>query len=89
MTKLLPVGMAVCMALAFAGSASAASKHPARKHAAQIAEKNQIAEKTYGREGYPTNFRIPAQPLVWDCVHVMFPQCSRRGYNSLNDGSFQ
>jgi hypothetical protein len=31
-------------------------------------------------------FRIPAHPLVWDCVHVMFPQCSR-GYEPLNDGT--
>jgi hypothetical protein len=31
-------------------------------------------------------FRIPAHPVVWDCVHVMFPQCSR-GYEPLNDGT--
>jgi hypothetical protein len=89
MTKLLSLGMAVCLALAFAGSASAGSKHPARKHATQIPDRNQIVERAYGRDGYPTNFRIPAQPLVWDCVHVMFPQCGRRGYNNLNDGSYQ
>jgi hypothetical protein len=38
---------------------------------------------------FPTQFRIPAHPLVWDCVHVMFPQCSRQGFDSLNDGSFK
>jgi hypothetical protein len=32
-------------------------------------------------------FRIPAHPAVRDCVHVMFPQCSR-GYDPLNDGTF-
>jgi hypothetical protein len=31
-------------------------------------------------------FRIPAHPEVWDCVHVMFPQCSK-GYEPLNDGT--
>jgi hypothetical protein len=37
---------------------------------------------------YPTQFRIPANPRVWDCVHVTFPQCSR-GLDGLNDGSFK
>jgi hypothetical protein len=27
-------------------------------------------------------------PRVWDCVHVVFPQCSR-GFDGLNDGSFK
>jgi hypothetical protein len=35
----------------------------------------------------PTQFRIPAQPLVRDCVHVVFPQCDR-GLDGLNDGTF-
>lgn len=34
-------------------------------------------------------FRIPAQPVLRDCVHVSFPQCSSRGGpNPLNDGEF-
>jgi hypothetical protein len=33
-------------------------------------------------------FRIPAHPVIRDCVHVMFPQCSR-GYENLNDGTFE
>ena len=37
---------------------------------------------------FPTQFRIPAHPLVYDCVHVAFPQCSR-GLDGLNDGSFR
>jgi hypothetical protein len=41
-----------------------------------------------GRREYPTEFRIPAHPLIWDCVHVVFPQCGR-GFDGLNDGSFR
>lgn len=33
-------------------------------------------------------FRIPAYPAVRDCVHVHFPQCGARGYNALNDGTY-
>lgn len=32
-------------------------------------------------------FRIPAHPVVRDCVHVFFPQCGR-GFDGLNDGTF-
>ena len=83
MAKSLLAAMAVCAALAFTGSAHALVNHQAtqaNKHPTRIAEN--------GRRGYPTQFRIPAHPLVWDCVHVMFPQCSR-GYDGLNDGSFK
>jgi hypothetical protein len=38
-------------------------------------------------ETVTTQFRIPAHPVVRDCVHVFFPQCGR-GYDGLNDGSF-
>jgi hypothetical protein len=88
MRKSLLTGIAVCAAAsAFAGHAHALVKHPAHKHPARVAEyQAPIAE--YGRRGYPTQFRIPAHPLVWDCVHVMFPQCTR-GYDGLNDGSFR
>lgn len=41
-----------------------------------------------GHAGYPTAFRLPQNPRVWDCVHVVFPQCDR-GYDGLNDGSFR
>jgi hypothetical protein len=34
-----------------------------------------------------TQFRIPAHPVVRDCVHVFFPQCGR-GYDGLNDGTW-
>jgi hypothetical protein len=33
-----------------------------------------------------SSFRIPAHPIVRDCVHVFFPQCSTR--SGLNDGTF-
>lgn len=38
----------------------------------------------------PTGFmRLPANPVLRDCVHVTFPQCSSRGgLNPLNDGQF-
>jgi hypothetical protein len=34
----------------------------------------------------PQSRNIPAHPIVRDCVHIMFPQCSRDG--GLNDGTF-
>jgi hypothetical protein len=83
----LLAAMAGCAAaLAFAGNAHAYVKH---KHAVRIAGNQPAGFAEYGeRRGYPTQFRIPAHPLIWDCVHVTFPQCSR-GYDGLNDGSFR
>jgi hypothetical protein len=54
-------------------SKSAKSVHR-RRHPSQLVE------------APPQSFRVPANPVVRDCVHVMFPQCSRRG--GLNDGTF-
>jgi hypothetical protein len=34
-----------------------------------------------------SQFRIPAHPIVRDCIHVFFPQCSSRG--GLNDGAYE
>jgi hypothetical protein len=34
----------------------------------------------------PQYLRIPAHPIIRDCTHVLFPQCSFRG--GLNDGEF-
>ena len=74
-------GLALCAAMAAGHAyavdskrADAARKHPNRK-------------EDVVRQEAPTQFRIPAHPLVYDCVHVTFPQCNR-GYNGLNDGSF-
>jgi hypothetical protein len=80
MTKSLLTALTACAVLAFVGNAYAFVGHPAHKHRAWIAEN--------ARQGYATQFRIPANPRVWDCVHVMFPQCSR-GFDGLNDGSFK
>jgi hypothetical protein len=80
MTKSLFAGLVVCAALSFAGNAYAFDSQPPHKHRTWIAEN--------GRQGYPTQFRIPANPRVWDCVHVTFPQCSR-GFDGLNDGSYK
>jgi hypothetical protein len=56
------------------GGPSVSRSHDGRK-ATRIAETSA-----------PT-MRIPAHPVVRDCVHVMFPQCSRGG-DGLNDGQF-
>jgi hypothetical protein len=87
MTRLLLLGMTACVALALVGPTFAFAKHPADKHPIRSAENGRRDSNNRTRP-YPTQFRIPAQPLVWDCVHVMFPQCGR-GYDNLNDGSFQ
>jgi hypothetical protein len=83
----LLAGMAVCAAaLAFAVNAHAYVKH---RHPVRAAENQAAGFAEYGgSRGYPTQFRIPAHPLIRDCVHVMFPQCSR-GFDGLNDGSFK
>jgi hypothetical protein len=70
------VGLTLCAAMA-AGQAHALTKKPAG-----TVQRNPIARPTE----IPTQFRIPAQPLVLDCVHVTFPQCTQGG---LNDGSFR
>jgi hypothetical protein len=54
-------------------SKSAKSAHR-RRHPSQIVE------------APPQSLRVPANPVVRDCTHVMFPQCSRQG--GLNDGTF-
>jgi hypothetical protein len=87
MTKSLLMGMAACVALVLTGPSYSFAKHRADKHPTRNVE-NPRRDTNYGTRPFPTQFRIPAQPLVWDCVHVMFPQCGR-GYDNLNDGSFQ
>jgi hypothetical protein len=83
MRKSIIASLALCAAMA-AGPAYASAKKPvdaAHKYPTAKAETGKPVE-------YPTPFRIPPHPLVYDCVHVAFPQCSR-GYDSLNDGSFR
>jgi hypothetical protein len=69
-------GLTLCAAMG-AGQAHALTKKPV-----VTVQRNPIAKPTE----IPTQFRIPAQPLVLDCVHVTFPQCTEGG---LNDGSFR
>jgi hypothetical protein len=92
MTRSLLAGTAVCAALALSGSAYAFANKPAHRHHVRVAENGGSHEygqvREFGGRGFPTRFRIPAHPLVWDCVHVLFPQCGR-GFDGLNDGSFQ
>ena len=67
-----------------AGHAHAFAKRPvdtANRHPITKAETGRPAE-------FPTQFRLPPHPLVYDCVHITFPQCSR-GFDGLNDGSFR
>jgi hypothetical protein len=74
-------GLTLCAAMA-AGHA-----HALDNKRADSAHKHPVRKDVIVRPEAPTQFRIPAHPLVYDCVHIAFPQCSR-GYNGLNDGSF-
>jgi hypothetical protein len=69
-------GLTLCAAMG-AGQAHAFTKKPVG-----TAQRHPIAKSVE----IPTQFRIPAHPLVLDCVHVTFPQCTEGG---LNDGSFR
>ena len=83
MRKSIIASLTLCAAMG-AGHAHAFAKKPvdtAHRHPIAKAETAKPAE-------FPTQFRIPAHPLVYDCVHVSFPQCSR-GLDGLNDGSFR
>jgi hypothetical protein len=62
---------------------AANDKHARAAHRAR--EARQAAAPRLAQQ--PSQFRIPAQPIVRDCVHVMFPQCAR-GYEGLNDGTW-
>jgi len=70
--------------MAFAGPSQAydspQGQPEPKKHHKPIHEVHQQPSPTAD-----TQFRIPAHPVVRDCVHVFFPQCSR-GYEGLNDG---
>jgi hypothetical protein len=86
MRKSIIAGLTLYAALAFAGQALADStggtapvnqSHKRHKHPSRVVEtQTQPA----------TSLRTPANPIVRDCVHVVFPQCSFRG--GLNDGTF-
>lgn len=74
-------GLTLCVAMG-AGHAHAFAKKPIRPAHRYAAVRTEI-----GRHAEPSSpFWVPAHPLIHDCVHVQFPQCSRGG---LNDGSFR
>jgi hypothetical protein len=83
MRKSIIAGLMLCAAMG-AGYAHALPKKPvgtAHRHSITKAETARSAEVS-------TQFRAPAHPVIHDCVHVAFPQCSR-GLDGLNDGSFR
>jgi hypothetical protein len=81
--------------LAFAGPSHAYD--PADKAAAEQASVKPAkpAKPGHGRRSLstrtvvasePQSFRIPAHPIIRDCIRVQFPQCTRG--SGLNDGTF-
>jgi hypothetical protein len=83
MRKSIIAGLMLCAAMG-AGYAHALAKKPV-----DPALRHSITKAETARSGkVSTQFRVPAHPLVYDCVHVAFPQCSR-GPDGLNDGSFR
>jgi hypothetical protein len=88
MRKSIIAGLTLSTALAV--SAGLAAAHDRYKDGAPPASRAHAPKPTRQiAETLPpvTQFRIPANPIVRDCVHVMFPQCGR-GYDGLNDGTF-
>jgi hypothetical protein len=86
MRKSIIAGLALAAAVGLcAGQAMAvdSSKYPDGAHRSHQVRKPPRVAETPPPTPY---FRIPAHPEVWDCVHVMFPQCTR-GYEPLNDGT--
>jgi len=87
MRKSVIAGLTLCAALAVvAGQAQADND----RHGAPAVKRVHDGHKQARQmpEMPETQFRIPAHPIIRDCVHVMFPQCSR-GFDGLNDGSFK
>jgi len=101
MRKSIVAGLALVAALALAGQVRAEdggkTAEDAGKSTAESAQKvhkttthrhhHEAANRAVVAPAANTQFRIPAQPVVRDCVHVMFPQCAR-GFDGLNDGVF-
>ena len=90
MRKSTVAGLTLAAALtAFAGQsqahdpAQAPVKHPRSHKPVHVVAQPPLQAAEIGN----TQFRIPAHPIVRDCVHVFFPQCTR-GYDGLNDGTW-
>jgi hypothetical protein len=80
MTKTLLTGMAVCAALAIvAGDADAHVK----KTVVQTAVHAKKMTPALASASLPARWTVKGGPLH-DCVHVLFPQCSR-GFGEPND----
>jgi hypothetical protein len=95
MRKSIIAGLTLAAALTiFAGPSFAG---PSQRDPAEASVKHPTSHKrvhevrkppVYTAEtGTTSLFRIPAHPVVRDCVHVFFPQCGR-GYDGLNDGTW-
>src|SRR5579871_3451622 len=85
MRTLLIAGLMLSAALGiFAGVAQAGKDDPpgVRHRVRDGRQAPRVAEAP------APQFRIHAYPVVRDCIHVMFPQCSK-GYYPLNDGTFE
>jgi hypothetical protein len=78
--------MSIIAGLTLCATVGAGQAHTFAKKPVDAAHRHTMAKAARPAES-PTQFRIPAHPLVYDCVHVAFPQCSR-GLGGLNDGSF-
>jgi hypothetical protein len=89
MRKSIIAGLTLAAALtAFAGQSQAhdPAQEPVKKHRT-LHRPVYVPPPVRAAETGNTQFRIPAHPVVRDCVHVFFPQCAR-GYDGLNDGTF-
>jgi hypothetical protein len=83
MKKSIVAGLTFCIAM------GVGYVHAATNKTADAAHKHSMRRAEAVRPEFPpTQFRIPAQPLVRDCVHVVFPQCDK-GFDGLNDGTFR
>lgn len=78
----------IIASLTFCAAIGVGYAYASVKKPVDTAHKHAVPRTEIVRPAAPTQFRIPADPLVYDCVHIAFPQCSR-GYHGLNDGSFK
>jgi hypothetical protein len=85
MRRSIIAGLALCAVLSVAGQAAADDKGTAQVKQNRY-KQNRVAETRPQAPTQPSTYiRIPANPVIRDCVHIAFPQCSRGG---LNDGTF-
>jgi hypothetical protein len=74
MRKSIIAGLTLCAAMGiFAGYAQAEDRDARPPKAVHHARKQQPKPLVEGH-----SMRIPEHPIIRDCVHVFFPQCSPR-----------